>query len=324
MPTDSQPRQAAVHATEVAVVAGLFLFACLDFSLVSGGEHSAASRTVGVLVFALLTACYLGLGVEPVRRQLHRAVSRGIHRRAAGPVLLLAAIALNAVVSRAPLLSDVVPYALYLLLPLALLTEKHDPAEQRPVRQLAVAVLLWLPLTFGLPKLRLDGTYDATHLVGVVAGLYFFLVLEPLEGIGYTFLLRRRDWGAAGTAFVAFVAVAAPIGLLSGFLAWHPDLTPGNLVVSPLHIYLAIAVPEELLFRGIIQNVCVRWTGTRRGLIISSCVFGLAHLPDFRYVLLATMAGVAYGWVYSRTEKITASAVAHAAVDWTWRVAFRR
>jgi membrane protease YdiL (CAAX protease family) len=324
MPTDSQQRQAAVQASEIAVVAALFLFACLDFSLVSGGEHSAASRTVAVIVFTLLTACYLGLSFEPVQQRLQRAVSRGIYRRAAGPALLLAAIALNAVVSRAPLLSEVVPYAVYLFLPVGLLTEKHDPATQRPIRQLAVAVLLWLPLTFGLPKLRLDGTYDATHLVGVVAGLYFFLVLEPLEGIGYTFRLRRRDWSSAATAFAAFVAVAAPIGLLTGFLAWSPRPTADNLVMSPLHIYLAIAMPEELLFRGIIQNVCVRWIGMRRGLIVSAFVFGLAHLPDFRYVLLATMAGVAYGWVYWRTERITASAVAHAAVDWTWRVAFRR
>jgi len=94
--------------------------------------------------------------------------------------------------------------------------------------------------------------------------------------------------------------------------------------VSPEHIYLMTAVPEELLFRGIIQNACVQWIGRRRGLVAASIVFGLAHLPDFRYVFLATLAGAAYGWVYGRTERITASAITHAGVDWIWRVAFRR
>ena len=49
-------------------------------------------------------------------------------------------------------------------------------------------------------------------------------------------------------------------------------------------------------------------------------VFGLAHLPDPRYVLLAAIAGVAYGWVYLRTGKITASAITHALVDAAWGV----
>jgi len=314
----------AVQAGEIVVVAGLFAFACFEFFRVSGGDDSIASRTAAAMLFVLLAGCYLGLSIEPVRRMLRRVTSHGIHRRAAGPAVLLAAITLYTVTSGSPVLSQIAPYALYLFLPLAFLTEKHDSTGSRPIRQLAVAVQLWLPLTFGLPKLHLGGAYDATHLVGIVAGLYFFLVVEPLEGLGYTFLLPRRDWSSAGTALVAFVAVAIPIGLRSGFLAWHPRLNADNLLVSPLHIYLMIAVPEELLFRGVIQNVCVRWIGSQRGLIVAAIVFGFAHLPDFRYVLLATLAGVAYGWVFLRTERITASAVTHAAVDWIWKVAFQR
>ena len=51
--------------------------------------------------------------------------------------------------------------------------------------------------------------------------------------------------------------------------------------------------------------------------------FGLAHLPDPRYVLLAAIAGVAYGWVYFRTQRITASAITHALVDATWAALLR-
>ena len=238
--------------------------------------------------------------------------------------MLLAAIALWAVTSGSSVISQIVPYAVYLFLPLALLSESRKPIASRRARQLAVAVWLWLPVEFGLLRLRLGGAYDATHLVAIVMGLYCFLILEPLEGIGYTFLLRRRDWSSAGTTLVAYLAIAVPIGLYSGFAAWHPRLNTENLAASPWHIYLAIAVPEELLFRGVIQNVCVRWMGIRRGLIAAAIVFGFAHLPDLRYVLLATLAGVAYGWVYWRTERITASAITHAAVDWIWKLAFQR
>jgi hypothetical protein len=36
------------------------------------------------------------------------------------------------------------------------------------------------------------------------------------------------------------------------------------------------------------------------------------------------VAGVAYGWVFWRTERITASAITHAAVDWIWRLTLQR
>ena len=51
---------------------------------------------------------------------------------------------------------------------------------------------------------------------------------------------------------------------------------------------------------------------------VAAGVFGLAHLPDLRYVLLTTLAGIGYGWVYTRTGKITASALTHTGVNWIW------
>jgi len=48
-------------------------------------------------------------------------------------------------------------------------------------------------------------------------------------------------------------------------------------------------------------------TASELGLAIGSVIFGLSHLPDPRYAVLATIAGVAYGWVYLRTGKVTAS-----------------
>ena len=41
-----------------------------------------------------------------------------------------------------------------------------------------------------------------------------------------------------------------------------------------------------------------------------------AHpLYDWRYVTIATVAGIAYGIVYNRTGKVTAAAITHSLVD---------
>ena len=118
--------------------------------------------------------------------------------------------------------------------------------------------------------------------------------------------------------FLAYAVVALPIGFATGFIGWRPELDATHLVGGPLIIYLVTGVPEEFLFRGLLQNLLTQWLGPRAGLVIASVIFGLAHLPDPRYVLLATIAGVAYGWVYARTQRITASAITHALVDATW------
>lgn len=313
----------AARPAEFAVVAALFAFAWFEFLRVDAPVGSAASRVTAAVLFAVLAGGYLGFSLEAVRRWVHQAVSPGLSRELIGPASLLAFVALHVAVSGAPA-TIVLSYAAYLVLPVVFLSRTRHAVGSKPARLLAVAVLLWLPVELLLPRLPVGGALNATHLAAMVTGLYCFLIVEPLDGIGYDFLLRRTDWASAVAALLPYLCVAVPIGLLTGFVVWNPQLTVERLLVTPGHIYLAIAVPEEFLFRGLIQNLLVRWLGVGRGVTVAAIVFGLAHLPDVRYALLATLAGVAYGYVYQRTRRVTASAVTHAAVDWIWVLVFQR
>ena len=40
-------------------------------------------------------------------------------------------------------------------------------------------------------------------------------------------------------------------------------------------------------------------------------------MPNWRYMILATIAGVAYGKVFQRSSTVLSSAALHAMVDWT-------
>jgi uncharacterized protein len=223
-----------------------------------------------------------------------------------------------------PVLPRAAAFGAYLTVPAVLVCAGRARMPEA-VRVLAAAIVLWLPIEFDLlPPLRLpppDGL-RAAPFAALAAGLYLFLVACPLDRIGYSFQLSRREWQVALTATAAFAIVGVPIGLATGFLEWNPRPDAIRLAVAPIAIYLATGVPEEFLFRGLIQNSLERSVG-RAALPIASIIFGLAHLPDPRYVLLATLAGVAYGWVYLVTRRITASAVTHALVDWIWVLLFR-
>jgi membrane protease YdiL (CAAX protease family) len=314
-------------AVELLIALALFACACAAFIGLAPPRGSAAVRAGSLATFALLAGSYTALSVHVVRDRLRELAPRArLARMLAGPAVLLAASAFQLTVAGLLTPARVAGFAVYLLIP-ALLAAIPDTLRGRvPGHELAAAFVLGLPIKFHLlPPLPLSAGsgYDAGKLVALVAGMYLFLVARPLEGIGYTYALRRRDISPALAAFFCFAVVAIPYGLGSRFLAWNPQLHVANVVATPVVIYLVTAVPEEFLFRGLIQNLLGRWLGPRAALAIASVIFGLSHLPDPRYALLATLAGVAYGWVYLRTGRITASAVTHALVDAVWVIMLR-
>ena len=90
------------------------------------------------------------------------------------------------------------------------------------------------------------------------------------------------------------------------------------------------AWPEEFLFRGLLQNSLSRtFSSETAGWLTASVLFGLAHItnngvfPNWRYAMLATIAGIFYGRTWCKTNSIFASAIVHALVDTIWHVAFR-
>jgi hypothetical protein len=304
--------------------AALFLFAVAVFWAREAGRALETSTIAALVLFAALTGATLSLSVRGWRERL-RAVRPPVLKLLAAPLAITAAIGVYSFAAGLPVAPRVAAFAAYLTLPVALVCARGGPSPA-PARVLAAAVTLWLPIEFDLlPPLRLpppDG-FRAAPLAALTNGLYLFLVACPLEQIGYTFRLSRRDVLAALLATAAFAAVGLPVGLATGFLEWHPRLGWVTVVLAPVAIYLATAVPEEFLFRGLIQNALERAIG-RAGLPVAAVIFGLAHLPDVRYVVLATFAGLAYGWVYARTRRVTAGAITHALVNWIWVLLLRR
>jgi membrane protease YdiL (CAAX protease family) len=300
----------------------LFLFAMAVFIAQKASRVREVSTLGAGALFAVLTGLTLALSVTACRERL-RTRSQTVNVLAA-PLAITAAIAICCGVIGLPIAPRAAAFGAYLTIPAVLVCVGRAGAPN-PVRVLGAAIVLWLPIEFALlPQLRLpppDGL-RAAPFAALATGLYLFLVACPLDRIGYTFRLSGRDLRLALIATAAFAVVGLPIGLATGFLQWNPRLDAVRLAVAPIAIYLATGVPEEFLFRGLIQNTLERAIG-RAALPIASIIFGLAHLPDVRYVLLATLAGLAYGWVYQATRRITASAVTHALVDWIWVLLLR-
>lgn len=169
-----------------------------------------------------------------------------------------------------------------------------------------------------------------TSAMAVDVALASFLLIRRAKGIGYS-VGWGKNWAVHVIgSFLAFACVAIPLGMKMHFITWGPQWSRlGTYVGLSLAILMFTAWPEELLFRGLLQNFLARASKSElAGWWTASVLFGFSHItnmgfPNWRYVILATIAGLFYGWTWRKTGSILGSALVHGAVDSVWHFLFR-
>ena len=313
-------------------VLGVWAAVCL-LGAFAGTWRGLGGRPLAVAlgVFALLFAVQVLLAAEGVTMRLGDA-TRGIPP--ALPLVPLLIYIIYAVAGGHAGWTQIAFAALYIFAPAVLLLS----AQGRPPgawQDYAAVLCIWLPPEFHL--LQQLFPYPAAGLAhplwaafAMTVGLVAFLLVRRLDGVGYS-VGWGRGWGITiGLNFLLFIAVAAPLGQAIGFIAFGPQAA--HLKALPLTvvgILLFNAWPEEFLFRGLLQNLLSKNLKSELlGLFATAVIFGLAHInnggfPNWRYVILATLAGLAYGQTWRKTGSIFASTIVHSLVNISWYALFR-
>jgi membrane protease YdiL (CAAX protease family) len=283
---------------------------------------------IGILVFELIPAVGFGFAEETVVRWI-----RGWSRMAR--VLAPALLGLAYVAAAGS--EGIFRWgwcALYLLLPVAMawLLEQAAEAdfEQRGSWRDAL-VLLVLGLSVDLRWFESawpQGLESLGKILLVDAGLYGFLAIRQLHGVGFDFRLRWSDWETGLRELLFFAPLVVALGMGLGFIRAHANWpSVGTAALRWTGIFFFVAVPEELFFRAWVQNFLERRVGRGAALGIASVLFGLSHfnkrnLPpahfNWHYVLLAMIAGIFYGRAWRKRRRVAASTITHTFVDWIW------
>ena len=225
--------------------------------------------------------------------------------------------------------------AAYAVLP-ALLAAQSAGKPPGTWEDYAAVLLIWLPVEFRWMYRIFPYPHELTHtltiLMALSTGVAAFVVLRRMDGVGYAVEWGRGFGENVAFHFIVFVCIAVPLGIRIGFLSFDSTLARlhsfSTLGVA-IGITLFTAWPEEFLFRGVLQNLFSRSFKNRwAGLAVASVVFGLSHIfhapyPNWKYVLLATIAGLFYGHTWMRTGSLLPAALVHALVDISWHVVFR-
>jgi uncharacterized protein len=284
---------------------------------------------IAALALELAPAVLFGCAAERVARHVERwpiALRLGL------PALLVAPYT---VVSISQHMFRWMWFALYAVLPVAiawLLMQAAAADDEQRGNWRDALILLALGLAVDLrwfDQAWPTGLRALNELLLVDAGLYGFLAIRQLTGTGFNFHLKWSDWKTGLRELIYFTPIVLVLGLALGFIHPHRNLPGiGSALLRWVGIFFFTAVPEELFFRAWVQNLLERRVGRRGALVIASVLFGVSHFNkrsahfNWRYVLLATIAGIFYGRAWREQRRLPASTITHASVDWIWGLWF--
>ncbi len=93
----------------------------------------------------------------------------------------------------------------------------------------------------------------------------------------------------------------------------------GDLYLKLALIAIVAPICEEVLFRGIIQNVLSDHVGEAKAIFITAVFFALMHSMSFQPILFLLL-GLVFSWIYAVTGSLRTTIVCHA-INNTWAMA---
>ena len=228
---------------------------------------------------------------------------------------LLATLAAEAVLPFSPVATAIVDAAVLVLAlsdfgwaqrsPLAI----GDPPTRLIPAVALIPLLRLLSLTVPVPAWPQDvwlALAGAPLLVAIAAAGR----LANMDVVEMGLARLSRSWRSGVVA-----AVGLPAGLLVGWLQASPigsgDSPATAFAIALMSVGLA-AVPEELIFRGILQPLMIAAIG-RFAIIVGAVAFGLTYAGTGSPAIVAVMVviGLVFGWEAAETRSIWAPVLGH-------------
>ena len=216
---------------------------------------------------------------------------------------------------------------------------KYEEGQKLQLTDALAILAIWFPFDFGITKpawefeIRLAGEEVGYFLNAFISFAFAVTLFKAYRGINVNFRWKvgASDIKTLALYFLGLATLLAALTLTTGLtnlgLTEKRELIPILLVGGFFHP----ALSEELLFRGLFQNMLVKRIGAMAGIIVVSVLFGLGHInnhqfgfhyPNWPFVGLATVAGIGYGLIYHKRKSLALAAGLHIMVDFTHWVFF--
>jgi len=210
-----------------------------------------------------------------------------------------------------------------LMIVIALLSIRYVREKVANVLSITLVLLCWLCLEIG---------WIEKNYLSIFTVLVFILVIS----VNWRSIDIRCDWSlkksclkTIGLIFLVTLSAIIPLAFGLGLVRFsvtelwfqHPWTLA---IILPLFLF-AKALPEELIFRGIIQNLLMKRLNVFWAITLAAIIFGLAQInkpawlfPNWYGIILATIIGASCGYVYWRCKSLISAVLLHFLIDVSW------
>jgi membrane protease YdiL (CAAX protease family) len=297
------------------------------------GYHQSAATALGRLSFPRAFACFALLlaplwffsfgAAEPLKN--HSSTVKILATGSIGLPYFVFTVGTSDFYWRTALVIIAFPMLIAAFLELPQLGSKMSWRDAAALAIVAASYFLkWFAIAWPSSALAV---FPKLFLADVV--LYCFVFVRKIEGAGYSLVPTRSALTVGIRQWLLYLPIALVLGELIGFIHFHARIPTFSSVVGGILVtFLLIALPEELFFRAILQNLLETRLGRTLALVLASVLFGLSHFNhgsrfNWRYVLLASIAGFFYGRAWRANRQILVAVITHTGVDVVWSLWFR-
>ncbi|WP_342598204.1 type II CAAX endopeptidase family protein [Psychrobacillus sp. FSL H8-0483] len=179
-----------------------------------------------------------------------------------------------------------------------------------------------------LAELFQNNLYSGTF-VGFIMSIIFtlgiyFIALRPnrlsWRNVGLTRFPRNYWIPLAGWTFVLIiVSIAIAIGMevLGGELenskteSLQSRMTLINFVIAFVSASIVSPIYEEIFYRGFLYRWFRGKYGILIGMVVSSLIFMVVHIPTYNVLPTALVSGLFFSWTYEKTGSIIPGIIMH-------------
>ena len=170
--------------------------------------------------------------------------------------------------------------------------------------------------------------------IGMEAAMLIYYLLTFGISFWIVYSIRKRKTGVSTfnfkienyriIPFIVVVAIALLLGVITPIVGLIPTpefftkiflgMAKQNGIFSFLLMVIAAPILEELLFRGVILDGLLKKYSPVKSILISSIIFGLAHLNPWQFVT-AFVIGIFAGWIYYKSRSLSLTILIHASIN---------
>ncbi|URZ06120.1 CPBP family intramembrane glutamic endopeptidase [Clostridium felsineum] len=188
----------------------------------------------------------------------------------------------------------------------------------------AAIIIVYVLFTKKYPRYNCGFTLTLVYFFQLLLILAVaILTKEGISSLGITKNNAFKSIVVGGLSGVIFCVAYKNIAIVGSDI---------NIIsTTSLYIFIMNAMVgfvEEVIYRGYLQTRLTCWIGTVKGLLITSVLFGLIHIPKYLIwqkvnfdkllisCLIITVSGTIFGYMRIKTKNIIACSILHTVIDW--------